>query len=141
MKIIVSAAEVANNRMMSHRIADLLTSVPGTDKMRCELRRNADADIDFEAIAKQINPEMFSITAGDDGDVIVWISPVAMEKANELIIEQYSAIIEIGIALYPVIRMVKRMMGDFTKKAEAFTAIFRPVESAPAPAETMTASE
>lgn len=124
MQIIITAAEQQSSRNFNRRLGRLIGSLPGADKMAAALIEAADEPVDFVAIRKAIDPAQFTITEGNDGDVVIWINPEAIDGAFDLVLEQYSIMIEIGIALYPIARLAKRLLTGLGEKFVEFAKRF-----------------
>ena len=121
MKLTFTAAELTAIRQTNLKIARLLGELPGTEFIVSQLREQADTPIDPHEIMRDLDSSQVEIYwANDAGDLTIWINPEAVSEALDLVVSQYSIVVEIGVALYPVLRLAKRLVTDFTDKLVSF---------------------
>jgi hypothetical protein len=121
MKLTFTAAELTAIRQTNLKIARLLSELPGTEFIVSQLREQADTPIDPHKIMLDLDSSQVEIYwANDAGDLTIWINPEAVSEALDLVVSQYSIVVEIGVALYPVLRLAKRLVTDFTDKLVSF---------------------
>ena len=122
MKLTFTAAELTAIRQTNLKIAHLLGELPGTEFIVSQLREQADTPIDPQELMRFLDQTQVKIYwDGESGnDLSVWVNPEAVEAALDLVVSQYGIAIEIGIALYPVLRLAKRLVTDFTDKLVSF---------------------
>ena len=121
MKLTFTAAELTAIRQTNLKIARLLGELPGTEFIVSQLREQADTPIDPHKVMLDLDSSQVEIYwANDAGDLTIWINPEAVSEALDLVVSQYSIVVEIGVALYPIIRLAKRMLTDLGKKFADF---------------------
>ena len=121
MKLTFAAAELTAIRQTNLKIARLLGELPGTEFIVSQLREQADTPIDPHEIMLDLDSSQVEIYwENDAGDLTIWINPEAVSEALDLVVSQYSIVVEIGVALYPVLRLAKRLVTDFTDKLVSF---------------------
>ena len=121
MKLTFTAAELTAIRQTNLKIARLLGELPGTEFIVSQLREQADTPIDPHEIMLDLDSSQVEIYwENDAGDLTIWINPEAVSEALDLVVSQYSIVVEIGVALYPVLRLAKRLVTDFTDKLVSF---------------------
>ena len=120
MQVIITVAEQQASRDFGRRIGRLLRDLPGASEISKELMSSSFEPIDFEAVAKATDPTQFKMHADEDGNIVIWINPEATAAAMDLAAEQYGVVVEIGVALYPILRLAKRLMTELSEKATEF---------------------
>lgn len=120
MQIVFTAAEQGSTRQFNRKLGRLLRELPGADKIANELVESSYEPINFEKINREIDTSQFKISEGDEGSLVVWINPEATSAAMDLALEQYGVVIEIGIALYPIARLTKRLLTGLSEKFIGF---------------------
>ena len=121
MKLTFAAAELTAIRQTNLKIARLLGELPGTEFIVSQLREQADTPIDPHEIMLNLDSSQVEIYwENDAGDLTIWINPEAVSEALDLVVSQYSIVVEIGVALYPIARLAKRLVTDFTDKLVSF---------------------
>ena len=121
MKLTFTAAELTAIRQTNLKIARLLGELPGTEFIVSQLREQADTPIDPREIMLALDSSQVKIYwENDAGDLTIWINPEAVSEALDLVVSQYSIVVEIGVALYPIARLAKRLVTDFTDKLVSF---------------------
>ena len=125
MKLTFTAAELTAIRQTNLKIARLLGELPGTEFIVSQLREQADTPIDPHEIMRDLDSSQVEIYwANDVGDLTIWINPEAVSEALDLVVSQYSIVVEIGVALYPIARLAKRMLKDLGEKFISFGSRF-----------------
>ena len=125
MKLTFAAAELTAIRQTNLKIARLLSELPGTEFIVSQLREQADAPIDPHEIMLGLDSSQVKIYwENDAGDLTIWINPEAVSEALDLVVSQYSIVVEIGVALYPIARLAKRMLKDLGEKFISFSERF-----------------
>jgi hypothetical protein len=125
MKLTFTAAELTAIRQTNLKIARLLSELPGTEFIVSQLREQADTPIDPHKIMLDLDSSQVEIYwANDAGDLTIWINPEAVSEALDLVVSQYSIVVEIGVALYPIARLAKRMLKDLGEKFISFGSRF-----------------
>ena len=122
MKLTFTAAELTAIRQTNLKIARLLSELPGTEAVVSQMREQAHNPIDPQELMRFLDQTQVKIYwDGESGnDLSVWVNPEAVEAALDLVVSQYGIAIEIGVALYPVLRLAKRLVTDFTDKLVSF---------------------
>lgn len=122
MKITFAAAELTAIRETNLKVARLLSELPGTEAVVSQMREQAHNPIDPQELMRFLDQTQVKIYwDGESGnDLSVWVNPEAVEAALDLVVSQYGIAIEIGVALYPVLRLAKRLVTDFTDKLVSF---------------------
>lgn len=123
MEIIFTAAEQQATRSFNRKLSRLIGNVPGAGKIAEDLLKSSEEPIDFVTLRRTIDSTQLTISL-EDGSLRLWINPEATEAALELALDQYSLVMEIGIALYPIARLAKRLFAEFAGKMEAFASRF-----------------
>lgn len=125
MKLTFTAAELTAIRQTNLKIARLLGELPGTEFIVSQLREQADTPIDPHEIMLVLDSSQVEIYWENDfGDLTIWINPEAVSEALDLVVSQYSIVVEIGVALYPIARLAKRMLKDLGEKFISFGSRF-----------------
>ena len=120
MQVIITRTEQESGRHFNRKLASLLKDLPGTEKVRAELIEQSTQLIDLDKIAATIDPSQLTITEDEQGNLIVWINSDAVTEAMDLMLDQYGIIVEIGVALYPIARLAKRLFKEFGEKMVNF---------------------
>lgn len=121
MQVIITRTEQETGRNFNRKLASLLKSLPGTEQIRKELIESSYTDLDLAAIEAALDPQQIRITTNSEDDsVTIWINPEAIQEAMDLVLDQYGIIIEIGVALYPIARLAKRLFKEFGEKMISF---------------------
>lgn len=120
MQFIITPSELEASRRFNIKLAGLLKGIPGTDEIRKELITNAEAPLDLDKIEREIDPSQLRVDMDSEGNLVVWVNPEASVAAMDLMLNQYSIFVEIGVALYPIARLAKRLFTEFGEKAKAF---------------------
>ena len=122
MKITFAAAELSAIRETNLKIARLLSELPGTEAVVRQMREQAHNPIDPDELMRALDQTQVKIYwDGESGnDLSIWVNPEAVEAALDLVVSQYGIVIEIGVALYPVFRLAKRLVSDFADKLASF---------------------
>ena len=125
MKLTFAAAELTAIRQTNLKIARLLGELPGTEFIVSQLREQADTPIDPQELMRFLDQTQVKIYwENDAGDLTIWINPEAVSEALDLVVSQYSIVVEIGVALYPIARLAKRMLKDLGEKFISFGSRF-----------------
>ena len=121
MKITFTAAELTAIRETNLKVARLLSELPGTEAVVSQMREQAHNPIDPQELMRFLDSSQVEIYwENDAGDLTIWINPEAVSEALDLVVSQYGIAVEIGVALYPVLRLAKRLVTDFTDKLVNF---------------------
>ena len=121
MKLTFTTAELTAIRQTNLKIAHLIGELPGAEAVARQLREQAETPINPEKIMRDLDPSQVKIYWEDESDDLsIWINPEAVSEALDLVVDQYSIVVEIGVALYPIIRLAKRMLTDLGKKFADF---------------------
>lgn len=121
MKLTFTANELSSIRQTNLKIARLIGELPGAEAVARQLREQAETPINPEKIMRDLDPSQVKIYWEDESDDLsIWINPEAVSEALDLVVDQYSIVVEIGVALYPIIRLAKRMLTDLGKKFADF---------------------
>ena len=137
MQVIITRTEQESGRHFNRKLASLLKGLPGTAKVRAELIEQSTQLIDLDKIAATIDPSQLTITEDEQGNLIVWINSDAVTDAMDLMLDQYGIIVEIGVALYPIARLAKRLFKEFEAKVITFSERFARKPDAKLGAKTM----
>ena len=137
MQVIITRTEQESARHFNRKLASLLKGLPGTEKVRAELIEQSTQLIDLDKIAATIDPSQLTITEDEQGNLIVWINSDAVTDAMDLMLDQYGIIVEIGVALYPIARLAKRLFKEFEAKVITFSERFARKPDAKLGAKTM----
>lgn len=137
MQVIITRTEQESARHFNRKLASLLKGLPGTEKVRAELIEQSTQLIDLDKIAATIDPSQLTITEDEQGNLIVWINSDAVTDAMDLMLDQYGIIVEIGVALYPIARLAKRLFKEFGEKMVNFGERFARKPDAKLGAKTM----
>ena len=137
MQVIITRTEQESGRHFNRKLASLLKDLPGTEKVRAELIEQSTQPIDLDKIAATIDPSQLTITEDEQGNLIIWINSDAVTDAMDLMLDQYGIIVEIGVALYPIARLAKRLFKEFEAKAITFSERFARKPDAKLGAKTM----
>ena len=125
MQVIITRTEQESGRHFNRKLASLLKGLPGTEKVRAELIEQSTQPIDLDKIAAAIDPSQLTITEDGQGNLIIWINSDAVTDAMDLMLDQYGIIVEIGVALYPIARLAKRLFKEFEAKCSEFGKRFQ----------------
>ena len=120
MQVIITRTEQDSARYFNRKLASLLKGLPGTEKVRAELIEQSGKPLDLAAVEAALDPTQIRVTMDDEENLIVWLNPEAMHSGMDLILEHYGIIIEIGVALYPIARLAKRLFTEFGQKMSTF---------------------
>ena len=125
MKITFTAAELTAIRETNLKVARLLSELPGTEAVVSQMREQAHNPIDPQELMRFLDSSQVEIYwENDAGDLTIWINPEAVSEALDLVVSQYSIVVEIGVALYPIARLAKRMLKDLGEKFISFGSRF-----------------
>lgn len=120
MQVIITRTEMDQSRQFNRKLATLLKGLPGTEEARAMLIKQSCEPIDLDAIEAALDPSQIRVTMDDDENLVVWINSDAIASGMDLMLDQYGIIIEIGVALYPIARLAKRLFTEFGEKMVAF---------------------
>lgn len=120
MQVIITRTEMDHSRRFNRKLASLLKGLPGTEEARAMLIKQSCEPIDLDAIEAALDPSQIRVTMDDDENLVVWINSDAIASGMDLMLDQYGIIIEIGVALYPIARLAKRLFTEFGDKMVAF---------------------
>lgn len=124
MKIIIEAAELADQYVVSEKIGKTLGQLPGMGDITKAFSAEPITPEMLAVVAKRLNPEMATISLVD-GDLVVWISPAATHEAAWLLVTKCEILVELFFALAPVLRLAKRLFGDLADDIVSFSNKFK----------------
>ena len=122
MQVVFSKEDVSEIRSFVGKVFSLLSEIPGASNdasfqdHRLRLT-NQTVDEIVASADKEVNKEFMRFSVVEDS-VIVEAKPEVLKAAFDLVIDQYSIIVEVAIAVYPVVRLLKRLIIGFAEKAE-----------------------
>ena len=125
MQVIFTAAEQQSTREFNRKLGRLLRDLPGAGDIASQLIESSYEPIDYQKLTRHLDSSQFTMQEDEAGNLVVWINPEATAAAMDLMLEQYSIVIEIGIALYPIARLAKRLIGGFAEKCVEFGQRFQ----------------
>jgi hypothetical protein len=137
MQVIITRTEMDQSRQFNRKLAALLKGLPGTEEARAKLIKQSCEPIDLDAIEAALDPSQIRVTMDDDENLVVWINSDAIASGMDLMLDQYGIIIEIGVALYPIARLAKRLFKEFGEKMVNFGERFARKPDAKLGAKTM----
>ena len=125
MQVIFTAAEQQSTREFNRKLGRLLRDLPGAGDVASQLIESSYEPIDYQKLTRHLDSSQFTMQEDEAGNLVVWINPEATAAAMDLMLEQYSIVIEIGIALYPIARLAKRLISGFAEKCVEFGQRFQ----------------
>ena len=137
MQVIFTAAEQQSTREFNRKLGRLLRDLPGAGDVASQLIESSYEPIDYQKLTRHLDSSQFTMQEDEAGNLVVWINPEATAAAMDLMLEQYSIVIEIGIALYPIARLAKRLISGFAEKCVEFGQRFQRKPDAKLGAKTM----
>ena len=125
MQVIFTAAEQQSTREFNRKLGRLLRDLPGAGDVASQLIESSYEPIDYQKLTRHLDSSQFTMQEDEAGNLVVWINPEATAAAMDLMLEQYSIVIEIDVALYPIARLAKRLIGGFAEKCVEFGQRFQ----------------
>lgn len=123
MDIIFSKADQANSVEFKKQLITLLKPLPFGAAFVSAMEEDT-GPFNISLYQQAIDASQVSFTYLDDGSLRIWINPEATKAALDLVIDQYALLLEIAIAVYPVLRLMKRLFTEFGEKLGKFAERF-----------------
>lgn len=123
MRISFSKKEVELHSQFTKKLIRLAKSVPGGEKYAEILASSAEVDA-IELASTALDSSNITIHRTEEGGVEVWTSDEVAAKIYDLSLKYYEVAADIAIALYPVMRLAKRLIGDLNKFGDEVAAMF-----------------
>ena len=111
MQVIITREEQTSIHSFNLRFYQAIVALPNHGLDLKALRTKLNAPLDLDELNAKFDMRQFNVQRdAATGSLIINISTEVIQSSLDYTIDQYKLIIDIGIALYPMVRLAKRLV-------------------------------